>query len=45
MHRDHICFDILRVLTDEHVGHGFTMKDGLIQRMEVCASPAADRNT
>ena len=33
------------ILADEHVGHRFTMKDGLIQRMEICASPAADRNT
>ena len=31
------------VLADERVGHRFTMRDGLIQSMEVCALPAADR--
>ena len=30
-------------LADEHVGHRFTMRDGLIQGMEVCPLPAADR--
>lgn len=30
------------VLADEHVGHRFTMEHGLIQRMEVCASPVSD---
>lgn len=29
------------VLADEQVGHLFTVKDDLIQRMEVCASPSA----
>lgn len=28
-----------RVLADERVGHRFTLEDGLIQRMEVCALP------
>ncbi len=32
------------VLADEHVGHHFTMEHGLIQRMEVCASPVSDRS-
>ena len=27
------------VLADEHVGHRFTIKDGLIQAMEVCPLP------
>jgi ketosteroid isomerase-like protein len=27
------------VLTDEHVGHRFTFKDGLIQVMEICPLP------
>lgn len=30
------------VLADERVGHRFTLKDGLIQRMEVCAAPASE---
>ncbi len=29
------------VLADEHVGHRFTIKDGLIQAMEVCPLPMA----
>ena len=29
------------VLADEHVGHRFTLADGLIQEMEVCAPPAS----
>jgi hypothetical protein len=32
------------VLADEQVGHRFTMKDGLIQRMEVCAVPTPESN-
>ena len=28
-----------KVLADEQVGHRFTLEDGLIQRMEVCALP------
>jgi ketosteroid isomerase-like protein len=32
------------VLADEYVGHRFTMKDGLIQRMEVCATPKSESN-
>ena len=32
------------ILADEHVGHRFTMKYGLIQRMEVRASPAPNHN-
>ncbi|MEM7773107.1 MAG: nuclear transport factor 2 family protein [Cyanobacteria bacterium P01_A01_bin.37] len=27
------------VLADEHVGHRFTFKDGLIQSMEICPPP------
>lgn len=27
------------VLVDEHVGHIFTIKDGLIQAMDICALP------
>lgn len=33
------------IRADEHVGQRFTMKHGLIQRMEICASPTANRNT
>lgn len=33
------------VLADEHVGHRFTMEQGLIQSMEVCASPVSGRRT
>ena len=29
------------VLADDHVGHRFTLADGLIQGMEVCAPPAS----
>ncbi len=29
------------VLGDEHVGHRFTIRDGLIQAMEVCPLPSA----
>ena len=29
------------VLADEHVGHRFTIKDGLIRAMEVCPLPAS----
>ena len=29
------------VLADEHVGHRFTLADGLIQGMEVCSLPAS----
>jgi len=32
------------LLADEHVGHRFTMDHGLIQKMEVCASPPPSRN-
>ena len=28
------------VLTDVHVGHRFTLANGLIQKMEVCSSPS-----
>ena len=28
------------VLADEHVGHRFTLANGLIQKMEVCSSPS-----
>ena len=28
------------VLADEHVGHRFTIKDGLIQAMEICPLPS-----
>ncbi|WP_273455927.1 nuclear transport factor 2 family protein [Nevskia ramosa] len=31
------------VLADEHVGHRFTLEQGLIQKMEVCAPPSPDR--
>lgn len=30
------------VLADEHVGHRFTIKHGLIQSMEVCPLPLSD---
>ncbi|WP_373540423.1 nuclear transport factor 2 family protein [Chamaesiphon sp.] len=30
------------VLADEHVGHRFTIEDGLIQAMEVCSLPSSD---
>lgn len=29
------------VLADEHVGHRFTLMQGLIRKMEVCASPSS----
>ena len=29
------------VLADAHVGHRFTMADGLIQKMEVCSLPSS----
>jgi hypothetical protein len=29
------------VLADEHVGHRFTMENGLIKTMEVCPSPSS----
>ena len=29
------------VLADEHTGHRFTIKDGLIQKMEVCELPSS----
>lgn len=32
------------VLADEHVGHRFTLEQGLIQKMEVCAPPSPDRH-
>lgn len=31
------------VLADQHVGHRFTIEQGLIQRMEVCPLPSSDR--
>jgi hypothetical protein len=31
------------VLADERVGHRFTLEEGLIQRMEVCELPSAER--
>ncbi len=31
------------VLADEGVGHDFTIEQGLIRRMEVCALPSSDR--
>ena len=31
------------VLADERVGHRFTLERGLIQRMEVCELPSAER--
>ncbi|WP_255346492.1 nuclear transport factor 2 family protein [Synechococcus sp. PCC 7335] len=33
------------VLADEHVGHRFTIKNGLIQAMEVCLPPSGDHVT
>ena len=30
------------VLADEHVGHRFTIEQGLIQAMEVCPLPSSD---
>ena len=32
------------VLADEHVGHRFTIEQGLIQAMEVCPLPSSDRS-
>jgi len=32
------------VLADEHVGHLFTIENGLIQSMEVCAAPNSGAN-
>ena len=32
------------VLADEHVAHRFTLRDGLIQRMDVCATPMSESN-
>ncbi|MGV3662654.1 MAG: nuclear transport factor 2 family protein [Prosthecobacter sp.] len=32
------------LLADEHVGHRFTLENGLIQRMEVCAAPVPGCN-
>lgn len=32
-------------LADAHVGHRFTIKDGLIQAMEVCESPIPESET
>jgi hypothetical protein len=29
------------ILSDEHVGHRFTIKDGLIQAMEICPLPSS----
>jgi hypothetical protein len=29
------------ILADEHVGHRFTIEQGLIQRMEVCPLPSS----
>jgi hypothetical protein len=29
------------ILADQHVGHRFTIKQGLIQRMEVCPLPSS----
>jgi hypothetical protein len=31
------------VLIDEHVGHRFTIENGLIQAMEVCPLPSSDQ--
>ena len=33
------------VLADEHVGHRFTIEQGLIQAMEVCPLPSSDQGT
>ncbi|MDB6076888.1 MAG: hypothetical protein JWO82_635, partial [Akkermansiaceae bacterium] len=33
------------VLADERVGHRFTIKDGLIQQMEVCSLPTVNEAT
>jgi hypothetical protein len=33
------------VLADEHVGHRFTFKDGLIEGMEVCPLPSSGPGT
>lgn len=32
------------ILADEHVGHRFTIEQGLIQRMEVCSLPSSGHN-
>ena len=32
------------VLADEHVGHRFTIEQGLIQAMEVCSLPSSDHS-
>ena len=33
------------VLADEHVGHRFTLANGLLQGMEVCPPPSVERGT
>ena len=33
------------VLADEHVGHRFTLAQGLIQAMEVCPLPSSEHST
>lgn len=33
------------VLSDEHVGHRYSFKDGLIQGMEIASLPSSDSNT
>lgn len=33
------------ILGDEHVGHRFTIEDGLIQAMEVCPLPSSGHHT
>lgn len=33
------------VLADEHVGHRFTIEQGLIQSMEICLLPSSDQAT
>ena len=40
-----VCDRAGAVLASEHVGHRFTIEQGLIQAMEVCPLPSSDQGT
>ena len=40
-----VCDRAGSVLADEHVGHRFTIEQGLIQAMEICPLPSSDQGT
>ena len=40
-----VCDRAGAVLADEHVGHRFTIEQGLIQAMEICPLPSSDQGT